>query len=113
MLIQFAHAYALAVYKSDRLADMRQAAAGVSAILDIEIGLHVGFFSGWCLREAEMVNKPEDSACIAYTRYVLEPGMSGDLLDLHVALAPCMIGYAEIGAALAAVPAIKQEGASL
>ena len=23
--------------------------------------------------------------------------VSGDLLDLHVALAPCIIGYAEIG----------------
>ncbi|MDN6445142.1 MAG: thiaminase II, partial [Corynebacterium casei] len=26
--------------------------------------------------------------------------MSGDLLDMHVALSPCSIGYAEIGAAL-------------
>ena len=26
--------------------------------------------------------------------------MAGDLLDLHVALAPCIIGYAEIGMAL-------------
>ena len=40
-LIQFARAYALAVYKSDTLPDMRQAAAGMSAILDIEMGLHV------------------------------------------------------------------------
>ena len=26
-----------------------------------------------------------------------QKGLSGDLLDLHVALAPCLIGYAEIG----------------
>jgi thiaminase/transcriptional activator TenA len=27
----------------------------------------------------------------------LDCGAAGDLLDLHVALAPCVIGYAEIG----------------
>ena len=109
-LIQFARVYALAVYKSDTMADMRQAAAGMLAILDIEMGLHVEFCAGWGLSEAEMAALPEDSACMAYTRYVLERGMSGDLLDLHVALAPCIIGYAEIGTALAAKPRIKQEG---
>ena len=32
--------------------------------------------------------------------FVLERGMAGDLLDLHVALAPCIVGYAEIAAEL-------------
>ena len=36
-----------------------------------------------------------------YTRFVLDCGMSGDLLDLHVALTPCVIGYAEIARKLA------------
>jgi thiaminase/transcriptional activator TenA len=40
-LIEFARAYALSVYKSPTLADMREGAAGVSAILDVEMGLHV------------------------------------------------------------------------
>src|SRR5699024_1062698 len=44
---------------------------------------------------------PEKRTTVAYTRDVLDAGMSGDLLDLHVALSPCTIGYAEIGAALA------------
>lgn len=38
---------------------------------------------------------------MAYTRFVLDCGAAGDLLDLHVALAPCVIGYAEIGRNLA------------
>ena len=33
-------------------------------------------------------------------RFVLDCGAAGDLLDLHVALAPCVIGYAEIGRSL-------------
>ena len=45
---------------------------------------------------------PEQPATVAYTRFVLDQGAAGDLLDLHVALAPCVIGYAEIGRALAA-----------
>jgi thiaminase/transcriptional activator TenA len=41
---------------------------------------------------------------LAYTRYVLDAGMRGDLLSLKVALAPCVIGYAEIAARLAKMP---------
>ncbi|MDX1599617.1 MAG: TenA family protein, partial [Marinobacter sp.] len=39
---------------------------------------------------------PEARATLAYTRYVLDTGNRGDLLDLHVALSPCMVGYGEI-----------------
>jgi len=109
-LIQFARAYALAVYKSDTLADMRQAGAGMSAILDTEMALHVEFCQGWGLSEADMEGAPEASACMAYTRFVLERGMSGDLLDLHIALAPCIVGYAEIGARLASDTATLTDG---
>jgi thiaminase/transcriptional activator TenA len=35
---------------------------------------------------------------------VLDAGMRGDLLTLRVALAPCIIGYAEIAARLSAQP---------
>ena len=109
-LIHFARAYALAVYKSDTLADMRQAGASLSAILDLEMGLHVKFCAGWGLDEDAMAAAPEATGTLAYTRFVLERGMAGDLLDLHVALAPCIVGYAEIAAELMADPATKLEG---
>ena len=109
-LIHFARAYALAVYKSDTLADMRQAGASLSAILDLEMGLHVKFCAGWGLDEDAMVSAPEATGTLAYTRFVLERGMAGDLLDLHVALAPCIVGYAEIAAELMADPKTKLEG---
>ena len=103
-LIHFARAYALAAYKADNLSDIRQAAAGLSAIIDVEMALHVEFCAGWGLDEDEMAALPEAEETMAYTRYVLEKGVQGDLLDLHVALAPCMPGYAEIGRALAECP---------
>lgn len=100
-LIQFARAYALAAYKADTLAEIRAAAAGMSAIIDTEIRLHVDYCAGWGLDADDMEALPEASATLAYTRYVLEKGLQGDLLDLYVALAPCVIGYGEIGDRLA------------
>lgn len=109
-LIHFARAYALAIYKSDSLADMRAAAATVTGLLDVEMKLHVDYCAGWGLSEADMEALPEASATMAYTRYVLERGMAGDILDLHVALAPCVIGYGEIGHALANAPDTRRDG---
>ncbi len=53
-LIEFARAYALAVYKSPTLADMREAAAGISAILDVEMNLHVKLCAGWGLSATDL-----------------------------------------------------------
>ena len=103
-LIEFARAYALAVYKSPRLADMREAAGGLSAILDVEMNLHIKLCAGWGLSAADLEQAPPASQMLAYTRYVLDAGMRGDLLALKVALAPCVIGYAEIATRLAARP---------
>jgi len=101
-LIQFARAYALAAYKADTIADMRQAAGAMAAILDQEMSLHVKFCAGWGLSVADMEAVPEAPQCMAYTRFVLEAGHAGDLLDLLVALAPCVVGYAEIALRLIA-----------
>jgi thiaminase (transcriptional activator TenA) len=102
-LIEFARAYALAVYKAPQLADMREAAAALSAILDVEMNLHVKLCAGWGLAPADLERATPAAETLAYTRYVLDTGMRGDLLALKVALAPCVIGYAEIATRLAGV----------
>jgi thiaminase/transcriptional activator TenA len=109
-LIQFARAYALAAYKSDTLEDMRQAANSMRVILDDEMNLHVKFCAGWGLGLADMLKVPEAPQCLAYTRFVLEAGHAGDLLDLQVALAPCVVGYAEVANRLVADPATRLDG---
>jgi thiaminase/transcriptional activator TenA len=103
-LIHFARAYALAIYKGRDLREMRASLNGLKAILDVEMDLHVGLCAGWGLPAVELEQAAEAKATMAYTRYVLETGLRGDLLDLHVALSPCVIGYAEIGRRLAALP---------
>lgn len=99
-LIQFARAYALAAYKSRTPADIRAAQAGLAAILD-ETELHIRLCARWGIAANDLAATPEHPATVAYTRFVLDQGSAGDLLDLHVALAPCVVGYALIGQALA------------
>lgn len=101
-LIEFARAYALSVYKSPTLDDMREGAGGLSAILDVEMDLHVKLCAGWGLSAGALQQAAPAAEMLAYTRYVLDAGMRGDLLALKVALAPCVIGYAEIATRLAA-----------
>ena len=49
----------------------------------------------------EIENSEESQACTAYSRYVLDVGMRGDVLGLFVALAPCLIGYGVVAGRLA------------
>src|SRR5438445_10530010 len=109
-LIHFARAWGLAIYKSDTLSEMRRAQRLVAATLDVEIGLHIDYCRGWGLSEVAMAAAPEALETIAYTRFVLDRGVAGDRLDLEVALAPCMIGYAEIAAERIADPATRHDG---
>jgi len=47
--------------------------------------------------EADLQAEPEATANLAYTRFLLERGLAGNLTDFHAALTPCVVGYAEIG----------------
>ncbi|PKF61007.1 thiaminase II [Psychromonas sp. psych-6C06] len=109
-LKQYTRAYALAIYKARTLAEMRMALPSVQALLESEISHHVSYCADWGISEAQMEAEPETFGTVAYTRFVLDTGMSGDVIDLYVALAPCSIGYATIGAQLLASPTTKFQG---
>jgi thiaminase/transcriptional activator TenA len=100
-LIHFARAWALAVVKADSLDEMRAASTTVDALVNHEMRLHVRTCAAAGIPEARLAEAREAPENMAYTRYVLEAGFSGDLLDLLAALAPCVLGYGEIGARLA------------
>ena len=57
------------------------------------MGLHIKYCEGFGVSKEEMVNVEENMACTAYTRYVLDIGMSEDWIGLQLALAPCLLGY--------------------
>jgi len=108
-LIHFARAKALAVVKGESLAAMRGKAAAVLAILD-ETKLHLKYCADWGLDEAAVVATPESTETVSYTRWVLDRGLHGDILDLEVALAPCTVGYGEVALRILADPARQAEG---
>src|SRR3989449_10494473 len=64
-LIEFARAYALAVYKSRQLSDMREAASGLSATLAVEMNLHVRLWAGWGLSPADVEPAPPAAETLA------------------------------------------------
>ena len=100
-LVHFARAWALAVVKSDRIDEMRIAAGTVHALIDEEMKLHIATCAEAGISEQDLAATAESPANLAYTRYVMDTGLKGDLLDLLVALAPCVFGYGEIGRRLA------------
>ena len=99
-LIHFARAWALAAAKGETLAEIQAASATVQALAHHEMPLHVQICAREGIDAAALEATEEAPANLAYTRYVLEAGYSGDFLDLMAALAPCVLGYGEIGARL-------------
>ena len=104
-LIHFSRAWALAITKADTVEEMRLAAGTVNGLINEEIALHIKTCAAAGIDEATLFATQERQENLAYTRYVLDAGHSGDLLDLLAALAPCVMGYGEIGTHLAATKA--------
>lgn len=96
-LKHFSRAWALAVTKTTHLDEMQACAATLHALLDHEMALHVGICAKAGIGRDVIENTPEAITSIAYTRFVLDAGHSGDFLDLLAALMPCVLGYGEIG----------------
>jgi thiaminase/transcriptional activator TenA len=97
-LANFARAWALGVVKAGDIEEMRAAATAVDALVNHEMKLHVGVCAAAGIPEKKLLAADEEVENLAYTRFVLDAGLSGDFLDLLAALAPCVLGYGEIGA---------------
>ena len=109
-LIQYARGYALAGYKSESLSELVAANRTMTALLEVEMPLHVSYCRDWGISQAELEGAPPDLRMTAYANFFLERGSSGDRLDLEIALAPCLMGYAEIAQDLLADPETVLEG---
>ena len=98
--LNYCRAYALAAFKSTSAGELRRSLSRAAAVIEGEVELHRRRLGEWGVSDDALDTLPESTANIAYTRYLLDLGMSGDLLDLHVALSVCVIGYAEVGTLL-------------
>ena len=101
-LIHFSRAWALAVTKADTVDEMRACTATLNALINEELKLHIELCGREGIDEATLFATQEAPQNLVYTRYVLDAGYSGDFLDMLAALAPCVLGYGEIGASLGA-----------
>ncbi|KAF9335313.1 hypothetical protein BG006_000380 [Podila minutissima] len=95
----YARAHGLGAFKARTMEESKAFAEIVVHIAD-ESKLHIDYCAKWGITYEEIVNTPESMANVAYTRYVLDIGMTGGLLELGLAIAPCLIGYGEIGSRL-------------
>ena len=108
-LIQYARACALAVYKADDVAGMRAAVGLLHGLLDTELSMHVSYCRTWGIEERVLEQAGESLELLAYSRFILDRAQTGDILDLLVTMAPCLIGYAEVGARLHASPRTRRQ----
>lgn len=100
-LIHYTRAWSMAVVKSRQIGEMRTFAEISLALIDGEMQMHIKTCAGEGISQAELEATREEAENLAYTRFVMDAGLGGDLLDLLTALVPCAMGYAEIGARLA------------
>ena len=85
-LIQYARGYALAGYKSESLSELVAANRTMTALLEVEMPLHVAYCREWGISQPELEGAPPDLRMTAYANFFLERGASGDRLDLEIAV---------------------------
>tara|TARA_B100000795_G_scaffold258369_1_gene232388 strand:+ start:267 stop:950 length:684 start_codon:yes stop_codon:yes gene_type:complete len=95
-LQQFLKILALSVYKSKSFEEINRSVNFIKGI-DHEIKLHVSYCKEWKIPLKSLNNILVEKANSAYTDHVLNIGKIGDNLDIFTCLAPCIIGYGEIG----------------
>ena len=92
-LIHYMRCFAMLSYKGRNQKEMNFAIEKLIGIRDVEMGMHKTFTE----LNINVDDIEEHVNCIAYTRYLLDIAVTGDYLDLLVALAPCFVGYGEMG----------------
>lgn len=103
-LTNFMRSNALAAYKSTKPSEISRS-ADIIAHVERERKLHVDFCTNeFGMTLEQLQSTPEDMANVAYTRWVMDIGHSGDWLGLQVAMAACLLGYGAIGKRLIADP---------
>ncbi|CAF1229451.1 unnamed protein product [Adineta steineri] len=107
-LTNFARCNALAAYKSSTMKEILHA-ANIVCHIGRESELHISYCAEWGIDPESVSSIREARPNLAYTRFTLDCGMSGDLLDLYVALSACLLGYGEIGTRLFEDPKTKQD----
>lgn len=90
--------YALAVYKSKDINDLKFFSLELQALLDENLLQHIKFCEQQGISKDELRNTEEEISTIAYTRYLLDIANSYSLNEILVSLAPYMVGHYDFAA---------------
>jgi len=101
-LVEYARMLAFGAARAPDLETMRRFADLAQAILGEEMELHRAFASELGVTAADLETEGALPVTQAYTDFLVRTAATGDFHELAAALLPCMWGYAEIGARLAA-----------
>tara|TARA_Y200000002_G_C22506749_1_gene589562 strand:+ start:156 stop:818 length:663 start_codon:yes stop_codon:yes gene_type:complete len=95
-LQKFMKILSLGAYKSKSVSDMNNC---IDFILGIkhEIKLHIHYCKKFKISKKKLLLTKEKPENKNYTDFVLNVGKKKGLIELFVALSPCIIGYGEIG----------------
>ena len=108
-LIEYSKAWAYAIYNSKTIDEMEFAYKRLQCLLSGEIELHISYCADWNISKEQVFATKQHSNNKAYTDYVLSCGQNGSYMDMITALAPCVIGYADIGKRIVADKTTNKE----
>lgn len=109
-LVDYGRLLALGCARAPRLETMCRFAELTQAILVTEMDLHRSFAAEWGIAAEELEREPATPTTRAYADFLLRTAAIGDFAELVAALLPCMWGYAEVGARLAAAGPPAHDG---
>ena len=95
-LQRFMKILSIAAFRSKTIDDMHRAIDFIIGIKH-EIKLHINYCKRFNLSKNKVLRTKEKKANQNYTNYVMTVGLNKSLLELFIALSPCIIGYGEIG----------------
>jgi thiaminase/transcriptional activator TenA len=96
-LVGYSRAVALATAKAPSLPRMNAFAELLHGTLQIEMQLHREYCGDYGILHAELEAVEAAPTCRAYIDFCVAAASLGDSLDLLCALAPCAVGYGELG----------------
>ena len=106
-LIEYSKAWAVAFQSTSQMDCMSFALLNMKSVFEVEIYLHLEYCKKWNILENEILKTQVHKNTKSYTDYVMKTTKKYGYIGAIVSMAPCCIGYAEIGSNINLAPKIK------
>ncbi len=107
-LINYSKVFALGIAKTNDEKIMKKLALLLNGVLNGEMLIHNKYKDKLNITDDEIKNAKVSLYNTSYTKYMLEIGYSGDILDILVAILTCYWSYKEIGENLEKSPSYSK-----